>query len=267
MLSLPRLGGGRYPALRALLLFTALFGLGTLLFLCLVGRPSPTPEVSLSSPSLAPEDETLLPKLAGPGEAPWLDDAEASDISAEDEESQLIPQASDGSVFDELDSPVRARLPPICAPPDPNPAGKRENATILILAQNNRAKALAETLDNFEAKFNAAYRYPYTILSDVPFSEPFRQAVAGTLTDGALVEYGLIPTEHWDIPEWLDQDNVRKGFVKLAKEGVMHGGKESYHNMCRYFSGFFAMHPLLAKYRYYWRLEPQGRYRESSCFC
>ena len=262
MLGLPRLVGGRHPTLRALLLFTAILGLGTLLFLCLVEGPS-TSEESASSLSSVPEDDASLRDLADPADAHRLDETEASNINVEDgdedEESQLIPQSSDSSVSSELDRPVPSPLPPICAPPDPSLAGKRENATILILAQNHRADALAGTLVNFEAKFNAAYRYPYTILSDVPFSEPFRQAVARALPDGAQVEYGLVPTEHWGIPEWLDQENVRKGFVKLAQEGVMHGGKESYHNMCRYFSGFFALHPLLAQYRYYWRLEPQGR--------
>ena len=32
--------------------------------------------------------------------------------------------------------------------------------------------------------------------------------------------------------------------------------RESYHHMCRYFSGFFHHHPLLADFDYYWRIEP-----------
>lgn len=35
---------------------------------------------------------------------------------------------------------------------------------------------------------------------------------------------------------------------------------ESYHHMCRYFSGFFHHHPLLADFDYYWRIEPDVHY-------
>lgn len=43
--------------------------------------------------------------------------------------------------------------------------------------------------------------------------------------------------------------------AQVAK-GVLYGGRESYHHMCRYFSGFFQHHPLLADVDYYWRVEP-----------
>ena len=36
--------------------------------------------------------------------------------------------------------------------------------------------------------------------------------------------------------------------------------RESYHHMCRYFSGFFYHHPLLADVDYYWRIEPDVHY-------
>jgi hypothetical protein len=35
-----------------------------------------------------------------------------------------------------------------------------------------------------------------------------------------------------------------------------YGGSESYRFMCRYFSGFFFDHPLLAPFDWYWRVEP-----------
>ena len=41
-----------------------------------------------------------------------------------------------------------------------------------------------------------------------------------------------------------------------VRKGVLYGGRESYHHMCRYFSGFFQLHPLLADVDYYWRVEP-----------
>ena len=46
----------------------------------------------------------------------------------------------------------------------------------------------------------------------------------------------------------------------MVKSGVLYGGRESYHHMCRYFSGFFFRHPVLADFDYYWRMEPDVYY-------
>jgi mannosyltransferase len=35
---------------------------------------------------------------------------------------------------------------------------------------------------------------------------------------------------------------------------------ESYHHMCRFYSGFFYKHELLQKYDWYWRVEPDIKY-------
>ena len=40
----------------------------------------------------------------------------------------------------------------------------------------------------------------------------------------------------------------------------MYGGMESYHHMCRFYSGFFYKHELLQKYDWYWRVEPEIKY-------
>jgi len=42
----------------------------------------------------------------------------------------------------------------------------------------------------------------------------------------------------------------------MAKNNVIYGGSLPYRNMCRFNSGFFFRHELLAKYKYYWRVEP-----------
>ncbi|CAO3588810.1 unnamed protein product [Absidia cylindrospora] len=42
----------------------------------------------------------------------------------------------------------------------------------------------------------------------------------------------------------------------MVANDVMFGGKESYHHMCRFQSGFFFDHPLLENYDWYWRVEP-----------
>ncbi|RAL68652.1 hypothetical protein DID88_007362 [Monilinia fructigena] len=59
----------------------------------------------------------------------------------------------------------------------------------------------------------------------------------------------------------MDRSKVAKeGIAKQGDAAIMYGGMESYHAMCRFYSGFFYKHELLAKYEWYWRLEPEIKY-------
>ena len=42
----------------------------------------------------------------------------------------------------------------------------------------------------------------------------------------------------------------------MRLNGVKYASKMSYHQMCRWYSGFFHKHPALKDIRYYWRVEP-----------
>lgn len=137
----------------------------------------------------------------------------------------------------------------------------RENAAIVLLVREADLPALLPTLRNFEERFNARFRYPYVFISspdEGDLSRDFRTEVAKVLPAGAETEWGVVPEQHWEIPTWLDKDNVRQGFVEQEKAGVQYAGREGYHHMCRWYSGLFARHPLLAKYDWFWRLEPGG---------
>lgn len=136
---------------------------------------------------------------------------------------------------------------------------RKEKAAVLLLARDTDLEQLLPTLDNFEQRFNAKFRYPYVFLNDVPYSSSFKAGVVARLPRGAEVEFGQIPHEHWSIPPWLDKKEMRERFKQMEEEGIQYAGRESYHHMCRYYSGLFALHPLLAGYNYYWRLEPGGR--------
>jgi alpha 1,2-mannosyltransferase len=46
----------------------------------------------------------------------------------------------------------------------------------------------------------------------------------------------------------------------MIEDKVIYGHSVPYRNMCRFNSGFFFRHPLLAKYDYYWRVEPSIRF-------
>lgn len=135
----------------------------------------------------------------------------------------------------------------------------KTQACFLLLAQNKDLESLRSTLANVEETFNAKFRYPYVFLNEEPYTTEFEQGIKDSLPAGAEVEFGVIPEEHWSIPSWLDKDEVRKGLQRMGAEGIQYADRESYHHMCRYYSGLFALHPLLQKYDFYWRLEPGGK--------
>jgi len=140
----------------------------------------------------------------------------------------------------------------------------RENAAIVLLLREKDLEALLPTLANFEDSFNAAFRYPYVFLADPDagaLSDAFRDAVARALPAGAVTEWAMIPADEWRIPRWMDILETREGFAQQERDGVQYAGREGYHHMCRFYSGLFARQEVLAKYDWYWRLEPGGRHR------
>ena len=88
------------------------------------------------------------------------------------------------------------------------------------------------------------------------------------------VEFGVIPQDHWNQPDWIDEDKATKARKEMEENNVIYGGAPhsavniqssecayadsgslSYRNMCRFNSGFFYRHELMQKYRFYWRVE------------
>lgn len=135
---------------------------------------------------------------------------------------------------------------------------QRENATFVSLVRNNELDAIVGSIRGVEDRFNRFYHYDWVFLNDEPFSEEFKKQVRLLVSGEA--KFGLVPSEHWGYPEWIDQDYAawcRKDFIKA---NVIYGGSESYRHMCRFESGFFYRHPLMNDYRYYWRVEPDTKY-------
>ena len=121
-----------------------------------------------------------------------------------------------------------------------------------------------------EDRFNHQFHYPWVFLNDEPFTQEFRILTAG-MASGA-VEYGLIDNnKEWSTPEWIDTEKAQEAMEEMVRKDVIYGGSVSYRSppshptgsltnrcrhMCRYNSGFFFRHPLLLKYAWYWRVEP-----------
>ncbi|KAK5002645.1 hypothetical protein LTR28_011153 [Elasticomyces elasticus] len=113
-------------------------------------------------------------------------------------------------------------------------------------------------MKSIERHFNRWFHYPYVFLNDGDFNSTFKETVQNYTT--SVVEFGKIDPSMWGYPDWVDERVAKEGIAKQGDDAIMYGGMESYHHMCRFYSGFFYKHELLQKYEWYWRLEPEITY-------
>lgn len=137
------------------------------------------------------------------------------------------------------------------------PGDTRESAAFVTLARNEDLEDLLPSVESVEKFFNKKYKYDWVFLNNKPFSDEFMDAIKSRVSGEA--KFGLVPTEHWSYPEWIDQEKAAASRKQLAEEGVIYGDNEPYRHMCRFESGFFFQHELMKQYRYYWRVEPETR--------
>ncbi|KAI2789824.1 O-glycoside alpha-1,2-mannosyltransferase [Penicillium oxalicum] len=134
----------------------------------------------------------------------------------------------------------------------------RANAAFVVLARNKELEGVIQSLKSIERHFNRWYHYPYVFLNDGDFDDKFMATVKNYTS--APVEFGKIDNSMWGFPDWVDHEVAKEGIRKQGDAAIMYGGMESYHHMCRFYSGHFYKHPLLMKYEWYWRLEPEIKY-------
>lgn len=140
----------------------------------------------------------------------------------------------------------------------PDTSKPRANAAFVVLARNKELDGVIQSMKSIERHFNRWYNYPYVFLNDGDFNQTFKDTVKNYTS--AKVEFGKVGPDMWGFPDWVDPKVAKEGIAKQGDAAVMYGGLESYHSMCRFYSGFFYKHPLLAKYEWYWRLEPEIKY-------
>lgn len=119
---------------------------------------------------------------------------------------------------------------------EPDISAPRENATLLMLARNEDLEGAKFAVRSLEAQFNRWFNYPYVFLNDKPWSKEFVDEV-GRLASGKVV-FETIDAESWGFPESINKDEARKSMVRQGKTGLPYAGKESYHHMCRFYSGY-----------------------------
>lgn len=135
------------------------------------------------------------------------------------------------------------------------PGEKRLRAAFVVLAQNGDTADVVLSMTRLLRRFNnTKTRYPWVFLNDGDFSEEFRNAT--TAAAAGPTRYGKIGKEHWGYPPWVPERKAAQARKQQVHDGVLYGGRESYHHMCRWYSGFFQHHPLLADIDYFWRVEP-----------
>ncbi|PGG99993.1 hypothetical protein AJ79_08355 [Helicocarpus griseus UAMH5409] len=134
----------------------------------------------------------------------------------------------------------------------------RANAAFVVLARNKELDGVIQSVKSIERHFNRFYNYPYVFLNDGDFDQHFKDTIANYTS--APAEFGKINSTMWGFPDWIDHEVAKEGIRKQGDAAIMYGGMESYHHMCRFYSGHFYKHPLLLKYEWYWRLEPDIKY-------
>jgi alpha 1,2-mannosyltransferase len=126
----------------------------------------------------------------------------------------------------------------------------RIKGAFVVLVRNSELYAMRSSMQYLEDRFNHKYNYPWIFLNEEPFTTEFIE-MTQTMTK-AVTHYGLVPTEHWSYPAWINQTYAEECRMAMAANDVVYGGSESYRHMCRYQSGFFFLHPLLDGLEYYW---------------
>lgn len=135
----------------------------------------------------------------------------------------------------------------------------KQNAVILILCKNDEIDGISKTIQNFEERFNNKFQYPYVFLNDQEFTDEFKERLNKVCKNRAT--FGRVDSAMWDMPALIDKDKAKKEWEKMKKARVPYVDRESYHNMCRFFSRSFYKHPLVKDYEFYWRVEPNVRFR------
>lgn len=136
--------------------------------------------------------------------------------------------------------------------------GARANAAFVMLARNSELEDVVSSMRSMERHFNQWFQYPWVFLNDEAFSAEFMAEVRKHTK--AEVEFGTVPQEHWDFPADVDRDELHEFIQGQGDREVMYGNLESYHKMCRFYSGHFYDHPLVRKRTWYWRVEPDVQF-------
>ncbi|RCK62723.1 putative mannosyltransferase KTR5 [Candida viswanathii] len=165
-----------------------------------------------------------------------------------DESQEPTKKISQRPVSSKIDSPFQHG----CAVPDTT--APRANAALVVLCRNSELEGVVKSMASMERHFNQWFKYPWVFLNEQEFTDEFKATVRERAS--GEVEFGRIGAEHWEFPDSVDPVEFQESIDGQGDRGVMYGNVASYHKMCRFYSGFFFKHELVAKRDWYWRVEP-----------
>lgn len=117
----------------------------------------------------------------------------------------------------------------------------RANAAFVVLARNKELEGVLQSIKSVERHFNRWFNYPYVFLNDGDFNSTFKEMVRNHTS--SPVEFGKIDSSMWGFPDWVDINVAKEGIRKQGDAAIMYGGMESYHHMCRFYSGYAPITP------------------------
>ncbi|KAJ1953483.1 hypothetical protein EC988_002969 [Linderina pennispora] len=148
-------------------------------------------------------------------------------------------------------------IPPARISYDEPAAGERVNAAIVVLVRNSELNGLRKSMRMFEDRFNRRFKYPYVLLNDEPFTQEFKDGISA-ITKNEL-RFGTLNETYWGYSKSVTPEKTAEK-LEYNKNRYLYGGSLSYRFMCRFQSGLFYKHPLVADLDWYWRLEPDVEY-------
>jgi len=126
---------------------------------------------------------------------------------------------------------------------EPKVDAPRENAALVMLARNKELAKALKTVQSIERHFNRWFHYPIVFMNDEPWSEEFINAMNATAS--GEVRFEVIPRDEWTFPEWMDVDATKESIAAQGRAGILYAGMETYHHMCRFYSGYvFLRNPV-----------------------
>lgn len=131
---------------------------------------------------------------------------------------------------------------------------------LFSLVREEELDGMISSIEQLQERFNNKFHYDWLFVSETNFTTEFRDKIQSTLTSGQAL-FEQIPHEFWSYPDYIDSAKAAEGRKKLADDNVMYANSESYRHMCRFNSGFFQHLKTLQNYRYYWRVEPNVRFK------
>lgn len=135
------------------------------------------------------------------------------------------------------------------------PGYEKMNASFVMLTRNEEVKEVLKTMHSIETHFNQWFQYPYIFLNNEPFTADFKRQISSMTK--ANVTFGTLEESEWEFPkEVREKFAFQNAIQEQGDRAILYANMESYHKMCRFYSGIFYKHPLVKQNEWYWRIEP-----------